>query len=65
MIVNNLYKILLKIKPWLWQDDLRNDPGKVVDDVTIVSQHNSLNGELLGHVKIRYSHPLLTTVTDQ
>ncbi len=65
MVGNNLYKILLKIKHLLWQEDLRNDPGKVLDDLTIVSQHNSLNGELLGHVMIRYSHPMLMTGLDQ
>ncbi len=43
----------------MWQEDLRIEPGKVLDDLTIVSQHNSLNGELLGHVMIRYSHLLL------
>jgi hypothetical protein len=65
MIGNDLYSILLKIQHWLWQEDLRNDPGKVLDDLTIVSQHNSLNGELLGQVMIRYSHLLLMSVLDQ
>jgi hypothetical protein len=65
MIGNNLYKILLKTKPSLLQEDLRNDPGKVLDDLTIVSQHNSLNGELLGHVMIRYSHLLPLIIPDQ